>query len=51
MREENTGILWLVRFLGPQATALFGVWFSTEIAIFDMWIFKVPFFPDFNDFN
>ena len=32
-------------------TALIGDWFSTKIAILDFWIFKVPFFAYFNDFN
>ena len=28
-------------------TVLFGDWFSTKIAIYDFWIFKVPFFAHF----
>ena len=28
-------------------TVLIGDWFSTKIAIYDFWIFKVPFFPWF----
>ena len=39
----DTGIPRLVRFFGPQATALIEHWFSTKIAILDFWIFKVPF--------
>jgi hypothetical protein len=47
----RTGIPWLVRFFGPQATALIRDWFSTKIAILDFWIFRVPFFAYFDDFK
>ena len=52
-----TGIPWLVLFLWSPGnrtiwkTALIEHWFSTKIAILDFWIFKVPFFAYFNDFN
>ena len=32
-------------------TALIGDWYSTKIMILDFWIFRVPFFVYFNDFN
>ena len=32
-------------------TALIGHWFSTKIAIWDLWIFKVPFFAHFHYWN
>ena len=45
---KNTGIPRLVRFFGPQETALIGDWFNNKIMIWDFWIFKVPFLAHFH---
>ena len=42
--KYNTEIPRLVWFFGPQQTALIEHWFSTKIAIWDFWVFKVHFF-------
>ena len=33
-----------------EKTVLFGDWFNTKIAIYDFWIFKVPFFGSFSSY-
>ena len=45
--KNITGGPQIAQIFGPQEIVLFGDWFSIKIAIYDIWIYKVPFFSYF----